>query len=105
MSVFTQLRDHPVVQEAAEIAHQAWSAAISASPLVGAIAGLAIMFIFGVIVPLLLHIFFGDVVGPVGKVLGGMSDVVGTALRVFGFFGGLICWGAAVRNFAEQRRQ
>jgi hypothetical protein len=104
MSYINQLREHPLVQETGDIAYQAWTAATTTAPLIGAIAGLAIMFIFGVILPLLLHIFFGDVAGPVGRMLGGLSDVLGTALRVFGFFGGLICWGAAVRNFAEQHR-
>jgi hypothetical protein len=101
----TQLRDHPVIQNAAKMVHDAWSVATSAPPVVGALAGIAIIFTFGVIVPLLLHIFFGDIDGLTGVILGAGSSVVGTALRVFGVFGALIFWGAAVRNFAEQRRK
>lgn len=105
MSYKTQMRDHPVIQGASEVVHQAWSVAVSAPPLIGAIAGVAVLFIFGVTVPLLLHIFFGNIEGPVGALLGAGSSVVGTALRVCGIFGALILAGAAVRNFVEQRRK
>jgi protein-S-isoprenylcysteine O-methyltransferase Ste14 len=98
-------RQNEFVLETIEITQYAWSAAKSAPPLVGAIAGVVLMFIFGMLLPLLMHIFFGDVDGLVGFTLGFLSGAVAALFRVFGFVAGLICWGMALRNFAASRRQ
>jgi hypothetical protein len=98
-------RDNEYVQEAREIAEQAWEAAKKASPIAGALGGLAVMFVFGRVLPLMLHIFFGDIEGVVGSVLGFLSGLLSSLFRIFGFAAGLICWGAALRNFAACRRQ
>jgi hypothetical protein len=98
-------RENEFFLETIEIGQQAWAAAKTASPLYGAIAGVALMFVFGVVLPLMLHIFFGDIEGVVGATLGFLSGLLGALFRIFGFVSGLICWGAAARNFAASRRE
>lgn len=97
-------RENAFFQEVLVIVRQAWAAAKSAPPIFGAIAGLVLMFVFGLVLPLILHIFFGESKGFIGAILEFLSGIVSAMSQIFGFVAGLLCWGAATRNFAAKLR-
>lgn len=98
-------RDNVVVQEVALLTRHAWNYAKKAPPLFDAIVGLAIIIVFALLIPLILHIFFEGSLTPTGLIVDRISRATGMVFRLLGVVGACICWGWATRGYLEQRRQ
>lgn len=98
-------RDHEVVQDAVGLTRLVWNYGKKAPPMFDAIAGVAILLIFVIILPLVLHIFFEGGVTPGGIVVDIMSRAISIVLRLIGVVCGCICLGWATRGFLDERRR
>lgn len=97
-------RENPVVQEVVLLAQHALDYAKKAPPIFDAVAGLVVLVVFALLIPLVLHIFFEGSLTPTGLVVDSISRAIGTIFQMLGVVGAFLCWGWATRGFLEQRR-